>query len=59
MSCRNPNIEISAEIGETIETLRPKIQNARNFDLKLAGGALKEDVNSCAIFIPNVQVPSA
>jgi hypothetical protein len=38
MSCRNPNIEISAEISETLETLGPKIQNARNFNLKLVGG---------------------
>jgi hypothetical protein len=56
MSCRNPNIEISAEISET---LGPKFQNAWNFDLKLAGGALKEAVHSYALFIPNVQVPSA
>jgi hypothetical protein len=34
MSCRNPNTEISAEISETIETLGPKFQNAKNFDLK-------------------------
>jgi hypothetical protein len=42
MSCRNPNTEISVEIGETLETLGPKFQNALNFDLKLVGGALKE-----------------
>jgi hypothetical protein len=58
MSCRNPNTEISAEIGETLETLGPKFQNARNFDLKLAGGALKEAAHSYALFSPNVQVPS-
>jgi hypothetical protein len=38
MSCKNPKTEISAEIGETIETLGPKIQNDQNFDLKLVGG---------------------
>jgi hypothetical protein len=59
MSCRNPNTEISAEISETLETLGPKFQNAQNFDLKLVGGALKEVVHSYALFIPNVQVPSA
>jgi hypothetical protein len=58
MSCRNPNTEISAEISETLETLGPKFQNARNFNLKLVGGALKEAVHSYGIFIPNVQVPS-
>jgi hypothetical protein len=48
MSCRNPNSEISAEISETLETLGPKSQNARNFNLKLVGGALKEVVHSYA-----------
>jgi hypothetical protein len=55
MSCRNPNTEISTEISKT---LGPKFQNARNFDLKLVGGALKEVVHSYALFIPNVQVTS-
>jgi hypothetical protein len=59
MSCRNPNTEISAEISETLETIGPKFQNARNFNLKLAGGALKKAVHSYGIFSPNVQVPSA
>jgi hypothetical protein len=58
MNCRNPNNEISAEISETLETLGPKFQNARNFNLKLVGGALKEVVHSYCIFILNVQVPS-
>jgi hypothetical protein len=56
MSCRNPNTENSAEISET---LGPKFQNARNFDLKLVGGALKEAIHAYAFFSPNVQVTSA
>jgi hypothetical protein len=59
MSLRNPNTGISVEIGETLETLGPKFQNSQNFDLKLVGGALKEVIHSYALFIPNVQVPSA
>jgi hypothetical protein len=59
MSCRNPNIEISAEISETLETLGPKSQNARKCNLKLAGGALKVVVHSYALFSLNVQVTSA
>jgi hypothetical protein len=59
MSCRNPNTEISIEIGKTLETLGPNFQNARNFDLKLVGGALKEVVHSYTLFSPNVQVSSA
>ena len=53
MSCRNPNTEFSAEISET---LGPKFQNAWNFDLKLAGGALKEFVHSYSKNIANFQV---
>jgi hypothetical protein len=56
MSCRNPNSEISAEISETLETLGPKFQNARNFTLRVSGGALEEVVLSHAKIIPNVQV---
>jgi hypothetical protein len=56
MSCRNPNSEISAEISETLETLGPKFQNARNFTLRVSGGALEEVVLSYAKIIPNVQV---
>jgi hypothetical protein len=56
MSCKNPNIEIFAEISKTLETLGPKFQNARNFDMKLVGGVLKEDVHSYSKNIPNVQV---
>jgi hypothetical protein len=41
MSFRNPDTEISAEFSET---LGPKFQNSWNFDLKLAGGVLKEVV---------------
>jgi hypothetical protein len=40
MSSRKPNSEISAEISETLETLGPKFQNARNFTLRVYGGAL-------------------
>jgi hypothetical protein len=58
MSCRNPNTEISTKISETLETLGPKFQNARNFDTKLVGGALKEFTHFYALFIPNIQVPS-
>jgi hypothetical protein len=56
MSCINPNTKISAEIRET---LGPKFQNARNFNLKLVEGAVKEAVHSYVIFSPNVQVSSA
>jgi hypothetical protein len=58
MSCKNPNFEISLEIRETLETLGPKSQNARKWNLKLVGGALKEVVHSYALFSPNVQVTS-
>jgi hypothetical protein len=58
MSCRNPNTEISTEISETLETLGPKIPNARKCNLNLVGGALKEVVHSYLLFIPNVQVTS-
>ena len=56
MSCRNPNSEISAEIRKTLETLGPKFQNARNFTLRVPGGALEDFVLSYAKIIPNVQV---
>jgi hypothetical protein len=56
MSCRNLDTQISTEICETLETLGPKFKNAQNFDLKLAGGALKEAVQSYAKITPNVQV---
>jgi hypothetical protein len=52
MSCRNPNSEISAENCETLETLGPKIQNARKCNLKLVGGALKEAIHSYTILAP-------
>jgi hypothetical protein len=55
MSCRNPNSEISIEISET---LGPKNQNARKYNMKLVGGALKEVVHSYALFSPSVQVTS-
>jgi hypothetical protein len=41
MRCKNPNSKISAENCETLETLGPKIQNARKYNLKLVGGALR------------------
>jgi hypothetical protein len=53
MSCRNPNSEISAKISET---LGPKFQNARNFTLRVSGGALEEAVLALAKISPNVQV---
>jgi hypothetical protein len=56
MSCRNPNSEISIEISETLETLGPKFQNARNFTLRVSGGALKEAILSYSKINPNVQV---
>jgi hypothetical protein len=56
MSCRNPNSEISIEISET---LAPKSQNARKWNLKLVGGVLKEAIHSYALFIPKFQVSSA
>jgi hypothetical protein len=56
MSCRNPNSEISAEISETLETLGPKFQNAKNFTLRVSGGALEKVVLSYAKISPNVQV---
>ena len=52
MSCRNPNFEISAEISETLDTVRPKSQNAQKYKLKLVGGALKESVHSYSLFNP-------
>jgi hypothetical protein len=58
MSCRNPNFEIFAEISKTLETLGPKSQNDRKYNLKLVGGVLKEVVHSYALFSPNVQVTS-
>jgi hypothetical protein len=56
MSCRNPDTKISTEFSETLDTLGPKFQNARNFDLKLARSALKEVVHSYAKISPNIQV---
>jgi hypothetical protein len=56
MSCKNPNLEISAEISKTLETLGPKFQKARNFTLRVSGGALEEAVLSYAKIGPNVQV---
>ena len=58
MSCRNPKSEFSAENCETLETLRPKIQNSRNCNLRVVGGALREAVHPYVIFIPNVSVLS-
>jgi hypothetical protein len=52
-------LKFSAEIGETLETLGPKSQNARKCNLRLAGGALKEAVLTYVLFSPNVQVLSA
>jgi hypothetical protein len=57
-SCRNPILKFSSEICETLETLGPKSKNARNCNMRLVGGALKEAVHTCSLFIPNVQVPS-
>ena len=56
MSCKNPNSEISTEIGETLKTLRPKFQNAWNFTLRVSEDALEEAILSCVKIIPNVQV---
>ena len=53
MSCRNPNTEIFAEIGET---LGPQFQNAQNVTLIVFGDALEEAVLSYAKICPNVQV---
>jgi hypothetical protein len=58
MSCKNPKSEISTENYETLETLGPKIQNAQKCNLKVVGGALREDIHSYAIFSPNFQVLS-
>jgi hypothetical protein len=59
MSCRNPKKEILQKNCETLETLGPKIQNSRNCNLKVVGGALKEVVHSYAIFISNLSVEGA
>jgi hypothetical protein len=56
MSCRNPNSEISVEISKT---LGPKFQNARNFILRVSGGALEKVVLSYAKICLNVQVLGA
>jgi hypothetical protein len=56
MSCINPNSEISTEISETLETLGPKFQNARNFTLRVSGGALEEAILSSAKISPKFQV---
>jgi len=53
MSCRNPNSKISAKISET---LGPKFQNARNFTLRVSGGAVEETILSHAKVSPNVQL---
>jgi hypothetical protein len=59
MSCRIHNSEISTEISKTLETLRPKFQNARNFTLRVSGDALEESVLSHAKIVPNIQVSMA
>jgi hypothetical protein len=59
MSCRNPKKEILQKNCGTLETSGPKIQNSRNCNLKVVGGALKEVVHSYAIFIPNLSVEGA
>jgi hypothetical protein len=51
MSCRNPKFEFSTKNCETLET---KIQNSRNFNLRVVGGALREVIHPYAIFITNV-----
>ena len=56
MGCINPNTEISAEISETLETLGPKFQNARNVTLRVSRDALELVVLSYAKISPNVQV---
>jgi hypothetical protein len=53
MSCKNPNSEFSTEIRETLGS---KIKNARNFILRVYGGALEEVMLSYAKISPNVQV---
>jgi hypothetical protein len=58
MGCRNPKSEFSAENCETLETLGPKIQNSRNCNLRVVGGALREAVHPYAIFSPNVSILS-
>jgi hypothetical protein len=59
MSCKNPNSEISAEISETLETLGPKFQNARNFIMRFSGGVLDKVLLSYAKNCLNVQVLGA
>jgi hypothetical protein len=59
MSCKNPKTEISAKNCETLKTLGPKIQNSRNCNLRVVGGALREAVHPYVIFCPNVSVLSA
>jgi hypothetical protein len=56
MSCKNPISEFFAEISETLETLGPKFQNARNFTLRDSEDALGETVRFYAKNSPNVQV---
>jgi hypothetical protein len=53
MSCINPNTEISAEISETLGS---KIENDRNFILRVSGGVLEEAILSYAKNIPNIQL---
>jgi hypothetical protein len=55
-SCRNPKNRNLQKIAETLETLGPNFQNARNFTLRVFGGALEKAVLSYAKIIPNIQV---
>jgi hypothetical protein len=56
MSCINPNFEFSVENCKTLETLGPKIQNARKCNMKVDRGVLKEFIHSYEIFSPKFQV---
>jgi hypothetical protein len=59
VSCKNPKNEILQKNCGTLETLAPKIQNSRNCNLKVVGGALKEVLHSYAKFSPNISVEGA
>jgi hypothetical protein len=55
MRCKNPKSEFSAK---NCETLGPKIQNSRNCNMRVVGGAPREFVHPYVIFSPNVSVLS-
>jgi hypothetical protein len=52
-------INLESEFSvENCETLGPKIQKYHNCNLRVVGGALREAVDLCAIFSPNVSILS-